>query len=364
MVARRGNGAHGDRAPMNWRSGRPRLPCAPGSAPEPGTRMTSLGEVADGGIAHDGLGRSAPTARRAGAASTSSRPSPPRLMITASTAARRARAGARRQRAGARSARRQRRRQPVAPGRETVIGAYTGAPYNYPSAARVRAARAPSTSPSIPSTGTPTRSRARSTTARACSAGSPAARPAAWSTSSTRRRSPRSRRRPTSPAPSTAQPLPPRARIADVVSKLEFSHGHNMLLFNGLVRLPGIGARVSPYAGAGVGALAAAHRVPADQRQPPAHLRIQLRRPRCAGAARRRDPPRARVVLRRVQVHLRRTTRRRCRQMDGSWLPLDIWRQVKRWFAGEPPPGGHISTRARRHQVVSGLAVRLASPAN
>ena len=36
--------------------------------------------------------------------------------------------------------------------------------------------------------------------------------------------------------------------------KLEFSHGHNMLLFNGLVRLPGIGARVSPYAGAGVGA--------------------------------------------------------------------------------------------------------------
>jgi hypothetical protein len=46
--------------------------------------------------------------------------------------------------------------------------------------------------------------------------------------------------------------------------------------------------------------------------------------------------------------------------MDGSWLPLDIWRQVKRWFAGEPPPGGHIATQLAAHQVVSGLAVRLA----
>ena len=51
------------------------------------------------------------------------------------------------------------------------------------------------------------------------------------------------------------KPLPARARIADIVSKLEFSHGHNMLLFNGLVRLPGIGARVSPYAGGGAGVL-------------------------------------------------------------------------------------------------------------
>ena len=43
----------------------------------------------------------------------------------------------------------------------------------------------------------------------------------------------------------------------------------------------------------------------------------------------RRDPPRARVVLRRVQIHLCATTARRCPQMDGSWLPLDIWRQVQ-----------------------------------
>ena len=78
----------------------------------------------------------------------------------------RARASPRRRRAGRSSAQRQRDGSSVVPGRETVIGAYTGAPYNYPSAARVER-RARSISPSIRSTGTPIRSRARSTTAPA-----------------------------------------------------------------------------------------------------------------------------------------------------------------------------------------------------
>ncbi len=51
------------------------------------------------------------------------------------------------------------------------------------------------------------------------------------------------------------KPLPARARIRDIVNKFEFSHGHNMLLFTGLLRLPSIGARLSPYVGAGAGVL-------------------------------------------------------------------------------------------------------------
>ena len=58
-----------------------------------------------------------------------------------------------------------------------------------------------------------------------------------------------------SPAPSTASRCRERARIHDVVPKFEFSHGHNMLMFTGLVRLPGIGARISPYTGLGAGVL-------------------------------------------------------------------------------------------------------------
>jgi hypothetical protein len=155
------------------------------------------------------------------------------------------------------------------------------------------------------------------------------------------------------------KPLPARARIADIAKKLEFSHGHNMLLFNGLLRLPGIGPRVSPYAGAGAGVL-----LP--------HTEFELtnsERPRTyeynyAG-------PAAQALLG-VEIRLARVSffveykftyghyGAPLSQAEGSWLPLDLWRQAKRWFAGEEPPGGHISAEIASHQVVSGLAVRLA----
>jgi hypothetical protein len=47
-------------------------------------------------------------------------------------------------------------------------------------------------------------------------------------------------------------------------------------------------------------------------------------------------------------------------EQEGSWLPLDLWRQAQRWMDGTPPPGGHISAEIASHQVVSGIAVRLA----
>jgi hypothetical protein len=132
-----------------------------------------------------------------------------------------------------------------------------------------------------------------------------------------------------------------------------------MLLFNGLVRLPGIGARVSPYAGAGVGAS-----LP--------HTEFEL-----AGGSRPRTyeynyaGPAAQALLG-VEIRLARVSffveykftyahnGAPLSQVDGSWLPLDIWRQVKRWFASEPAPGGHLSAELASHQVVSGIAVRLA----
>jgi lipid A oxidase len=156
------------------------------------------------------------------------------------------------------------------------------------------------------------------------------------------------------------KPLPPRARIGDIVRKLEFSHGHNMLLFNGLLRLPGIGPRVSPYVGAGAGVL-----LP--------HTEFELKN----NPSRRRTyeynfaGPAAQALLG-VEIRLARVSffveykftyghyGAPLSQMDGSWLPLDLWRQAKRWFDGEEPPGGHISAEIASHQVVSGLAVRIA----
>ena len=250
----------------------------------------------------------------------------------------------------------------LAPGRETVIGAYTGAPYNYPSSARVvQPGAVDFTIDPINWYTDPFKSpiyygaRVQRWFAGGRTGGmvdfihSKAIAPQEEETGFS--------------GNIDGQPLPPRARIAEIANKLEFSHGHNMLLFNGLVRLPGIGARVSPYAGAGVGAS-----LP--------HTEFQLTngsRPRTyeynyAGPATQ--------ALLGVEIRLSRVSffveykftyahyEAPLSELDGSWLPLDIWRQVKRWFAGEPPPGGHISTELAAHQIVSGLAVRIASPAN
>ena len=48
-------------------------------------------------------------------------------------------------------------------------------------------------------------------------------------------------------------PVAAKARIGDVFRHLEFSHGHNMLTYNGLFRWPSIGARLRPYVGIGAG---------------------------------------------------------------------------------------------------------------
>lgn len=55
-----------------------------------------------------------------------------------------------------------------------------------------------------------------------------------------------------------------REKIDQIFKKLEFSHGHNILLLNGLLRLPFGSERLSPYLGAGAG-LAVPH-VEIDER--------------------------------------------------------------------------------------------------
>jgi hypothetical protein len=156
-----------------------------------------------------------------------------------------------------------------------------------------------------------------------------------------------------------ANPLPPRAKISEIVKKLEFSHGHNMLLFNGLLRLPNIGTRVSPYVGAGAGVLL-----------PHTEVRLTNGDPRTYEYNYAGPAGQALVGLEfrlsRMSVFLEykftyAQYEAPLSQMNGSWLFLDIWRQIQRWMNGEEPPGGHVSTQLASHQLVGGLAVRFAT---
>jgi lipid A oxidase len=47
-------------------------------------------------------------------------------------------------------------------------------------------------------------------------------------------------------------------------------------------------------------------------------------------------------------------------EQDGSWLPLDLWRQFRNWMSGEEPPGGYASTELTSHQGIFGLGIRTA----
>jgi len=153
------------------------------------------------------------------------------------------------------------------------------------------------------------------------------------------------------------KPLPARARISDIVKKLEFSHGHNMLMLVGLVRLPGIGPRLSPYAGLGGGVLLPHTEVELAQGNHPRTYEYNFAGP--TGQA-----------LIGLEIRLMRMSffieykftyadyEAPLSEKNGSWLGCDLLRQLKRWINGEPPPGGHVSTEVASHQVVSGLLVR------
>jgi lipid A oxidase len=245
-------------------------------------------------------------------------------------------------------------------GRESVIGAFTGAPYTYPSAARIH-------NPNAPSATDFTIDPVNWYTDPFKSPIYYGVRLARWFTGGAGTGIDFIHSKAIAPLDEEAgfsgtldgQPLPARARIRDIVSKLEFSHGHNLLLLNGFLRLPGIGPRVSPYLGAGAGVLLPHTEVELANGSRPRTYEYNYAGP--AGQA-----------LLGVEIRLSKLSffveykftyghyGAPLSEVDGSWLPLDLWRQLQRWLAGSPPPGGHISTEIASHQVVGGIAVRLA----
>jgi len=249
----------------------------------------------------------------------------------------------------------------VALGRETVIGAFTGTPYTYPSPARIQ-------NPNAPGGTDFTIDPVKWYTDPFKSPIYYGARIARWFSGGragtgvdfihSKAIAPLNDESNFS-GTLDGQPLPPRAPIKNVLSKLEFSHGHNMLLLNGFLRLPGIGARVSPYVGAGAGVLLPHTEVGLANSSRPRTYEYNFAGP--AGQA--LAGVEIRLAKLSVFVEYKFTYGHYgapLSEAEGSWLPLDLWRQATRWFAGEQPAGGHISTEIASHQVVGGVAVRLA----
>jgi lipid A oxidase len=153
-------------------------------------------------------------------------------------------------------------------------------------------------------------------------------------------------------------PAPARATLRDIFRRLEASHGHNMLTLNGLFRLPSLGLRLQPYVGIGAGVS-----LP--------HAEVQM-----ANSDKRTYEYQVAGPVGQALLGLEVRTQRvsyffeykftlapyvmPLSEQDGSWLPLDLARQLRNWLSGEEPPGGHASTTLISHQGIFGLGIRSA----
>jgi len=154
------------------------------------------------------------------------------------------------------------------------------------------------------------------------------------------------------------RPLPREAPIEDVFHKLEFTHGHNMLTLNGLLRLPFSTAFLSPYVGGGLGVS-----LP--------HSEVQLRGEHKRTYEYQYTGPAYQMVFG-VEFRLPKLTyfveykwtsasyRAPLHYRETKSLFSDIAHQFSRWRSGREPEGGWATTRLTSHQVISGMGFRAA----
>ncbi len=156
------------------------------------------------------------------------------------------------------------------------------------------------------------------------------------------------------------KPLPPQARLGDMFKHLEFSHGHNMLTGNVLMRLGNF--RVQPYVGAGAG-ISLPHTEIAFRGENGRTYEYQY-----AGLAGQ--------VLAGLEVKLGGASLfveyklsyapydvPLSGVVNGWLLFTDLWRQFRAWVAREVPPGGRLTTPLLSHHAIGGAMIKVTRPA-
>lgn len=151
------------------------------------------------------------------------------------------------------------------------------------------------------------------------------------------------------------QPAPTRAKLTDIFSRLEFTHGHNILILTPMLQFAGLSPSIRPYVGAGVGVAFPHVEVwfP-DYEQKTSEYQY-------AGAAWQVV---AGVEFRRGNWSWLVEYKFNFAWISGaitgaeSWmnwfLPGDFWNQFQRWRKGEEPKHGSFKTRLGAHQIAVG----------
>jgi lipid A oxidase len=161
-------------------------------------------------------------------------------------------------------------------------------------------------------------------------------------------------------------PAPGRVKLTEVFERLEFTHGHNVLLFTPLVRLASIAPRIRPYVGIGAG-FALPH---VEVWFPGESKEVRTNEYQFAGPAAQ--------VLAGLEIRTGKMSYfveykftyawiSAALTGDQSWInsdmPGDLLRQVRRWWSGEEPKIGRLSTTLAAHQVAVGAGYWLSRSA-
>ena len=164
------------------------------------------------------------------------------------------------------------------------------------------------------------------------------------------------------------QPAPPSAKITDIVERLEFTHGHNMLLPTAMLRLGYLAPRLRPYVGVGAGvALPHVEVWPTGEGEAAKTNEYQAAGPAMQfvfglewqGA---RGP---------VFVEYKYTWADLKTALTGGKTPAwcncdfvsDAARHISNWWNGVQPQYGSLHTTLVTHQIVGGAGYRVSGAA-
>ncbi|AHB48249.1 hypothetical protein W911_07405 [Hyphomicrobium nitrativorans NL23] len=152
-------------------------------------------------------------------------------------------------------------------------------------------------------------------------------------------------------------PAPSRAKLTDVFTRLEFTHGHNVLLFTPIMRLAAVTPQIRPYIGIG-GGFALPHVevwFPGEEESRRTN-EYQFAGPAAqllAGIEFRSGNMSYFVEYKFTWAHISAAL-----SETQSWrnfdMPGDLLRQLGRWWRGETDRLGGVRTTLAAHQVVGG----------
>lgn len=172
------------------------------------------------------------------------------------------------------------------------------------------------------------------------------------------------------------KPAPSPLRLTDLLERMEFTHGHNVLMLTGMARLGAFTPKLRPYIGIGYGVSVPHVEVRFKGEKPDRWTnQYQYAGPAfqmLAGLELRSGRGsyyiEYKFIWSSIEAALTGGKSWSLQDLDIPWLPDwlvepfvgltempgDLWNQYSRWRSGEEPPEGRISTTLVSHQVFLG----------